>query len=90
MRERTERERSERAERARVAAEQRIANANANPSSSQPLMAFMPRAGGVPPYPTKGPVEICPVCNGPFVRRKDGTMRKHDCVDPTPWVPTFA
>ena len=89
MRERMERERSERAERARVAAEQRIANANANASSPLPLMGFMPRAGGVPPYPTKGKVEICPVCNGPFVRRKDGTIRRHDCVDPTPWVPNF-
>ena len=91
-RERMERERSERAERARVAAEQRIANANANassPLSPLPLMGFMPRAGGVPPYPTKGKVEICPVCNGPFVRRKNGAIRKHDCVDPTPWVPTF-
>ena len=38
-----ERERSERAERARVAAEQRIANANA--ASYLPLMGFMPRAG---------------------------------------------
>ena len=86
-RERMERERSERAERAKLAAEQRIANAHAAPSL--PLTGFMPRAGGVPPYPTKGKVEICPLCNGPFVRRKNGAMRKHDCVDPTPWVPNF-
>ena len=87
VRERIERERSERAERAKLAAEQRLANAHAAPSL--PLTGFMPRAGGVPPYPTKGKVEICPLCNGPFVRRKNGEMRKHDCVDPTPWVPNF-
>lgn len=88
VKERMERERSERAERAKIAAEQRLANAHAA-SSPVPLMGFMPRSGGVPPYPTKGKVEVCPICNGPFVRRKNGAMRKHDCVDPTPWVPTF-
>lgn len=91
VREKMERERSERAERARIAAQQRIANAqaNAHATSLMPLTAFLPRSGGVPPYPTKGKVEICPLCNGPFVRRKNGAIRKHDCVDQAPWVPTF-
>lgn len=88
LRDKMQRERSERAERMRVAAEQRMAN----PQPALPsMLAFMPRASnGVPPYPTKGTVEICPLCNGPFVRRKNGALRKHDCVDPTPWVPNFA
>ena len=78
VREKMERERSERAERARIAAQQRIANAqaNAHATSPMPLTAFLPRSGGVPPYPTKGKVEICPLCNGPFVRRKNGAIRK--------------
>eukprot|EP00966_Prymnesium_polylepis_P108325 2507349-Prymnesium_polylepis.1 len=64
----------------------RAADGQDNP---QPILASllgcMPRAGGVPPYPTKGKVEIFPLCHGEFVRRKNGTLRKHDCVDPTPW-----
>ena len=80
-----QRERSERAERMRIAAERRMAA----PQPSLPLFQCASRSANVPPYPTKGKVEICPLCNGPFVRRKDGSMRKHDCVDATPWVPNF-
>eukprot|EP00966_Prymnesium_polylepis_P022235 511739-Prymnesium_polylepis.1 len=58
-REKLQRERGERGERARVAAEQRIVNSQAQAPPS--LMGFMSRAGGAPFYPTKGIVEICPL-----------------------------
>ena len=32
------------------------------------------------PYPTQGKRGMCPICHNHFVLKRDGTMRKHDCI----------
>lgn len=32
------------------------------------------------PYPTQGKRGMCSICHNHFVLKRDGTMRKHDCI----------